>query len=163
MSGNVKDKLAYATLKAQEHPGLFTRNVEALTRVQPPPLMPGDIDFRIGSPWIPLRYYRDFMYETFGTAKVFQASQTIDVDYLEYTNTWRVSGKSLERNSIKVNQTFGTPRVNAYEIFESSLNLQSITVRDPVTYLDSNGNEQTKYVVNAKETMIARAKQQQMK
>lgn len=163
LSGNVKDKLAYATMKAQEHPELFTRNVEALTRVQPPPLMPGDIDFRIGSPWIPVRYYRDFMYETFGTAKVFQASQTIDVDYLEYTNTWRVSGKSLERNSIKVNQTFGTPRANAYEIFESSLNLQSVTVRDPVTYLDSNGNEQTKYVVNAKETMIARAKQQQMK
>lgn len=163
LSGNVKDKLAYATLKAQEHPELFTRNVEALTRVQPPPLMPGDIDFRIGSPWIPVRYYRDFMYETFGSAKVFQANQTIDVDYLEYTNTWRVSGKSLERNSIKVNQTFGTSRVNAYEIFESSLNLQSITVRDPVTYLDSNGNEQTKYVVNAKETMIARAKQQQMK
>ncbi|MFB5683678.1 SNF2-related protein [Paenibacillus terreus] len=163
LSGNVKDKLAYAMLKAQEHPELFTRNVEALTRVQPPPLMPGDIDFRIGSPWIPVRYYRDFMYETFGTAKVFQASQTIDVDYLEYTNTWRVSGKSLERNSIKVNQTFGTPRANAYEIFESSLNLQSITVRDPVTYLDSNGNEQIKYVVNAKETMIARAKQQQMK
>src|SRR5690606_33401368 len=62
-----------------------------------------------------------------------------------------------------VNQTYGTNRVNAYEIFESSLNLQSITVRDPVTYLDASGNEHIKYVVNAKETMIARAKQQQMR
>lgn len=163
LSGNVKDKLAYATLKAQEHPDLFSRNVEALSRVQPAPLLPGDIDFRIGSPWIPVRYYRAFMYETFGTSKVFQDSQTIDVDYLEYTNTWRVSGKSLERSSIQVNQSYGTSRANAYEIFENSLNLQSVTVRDPVTYLDANGNEQVKYVVNAKETMIARAKQQQMR
>lgn len=163
LSGNVKDKLAYATLKAQEFPDLFERNVAALSRVQPAPLLPGDIDFRIGSPWIPVRYYRDFMYETFGTTQAFQRARTIDVEYLEYTNTWRVSGKTLERNSIKANQTYGTHRANAYEIFESSLNLQSITIRDPVTYLDSNGKEQVKYVVNAKETMIARAKQQQMK
>ncbi|TYA15559.1 helicase [Paenibacillus faecis] len=163
LSGHVKDKLAYAALKAREHPDLFTRNVDALTRVQPAPLLPGDIDFRIGSPWIPVRYYRDFMYETFGTSQVLQNSQTVDVDYLEYTNTWRVTGKSLERDSIKVHQTYGTPRVNAYEIFENSLNLQSVTVRDPVTYLDANGNEQIKYVINAKETMIARAKQQQMR
>lgn len=163
LSGNIKDKLAYATLKAQERPDLFERNVAALTRVQPAPLLPGDIDFRIGSPWIPVRYYRDFMYETFGTTQAFQRARTIDVEYLEYTNTWRISGKSLERNSIKANQTYGTHRANAYEIFESSLNLQSITIRDPVTYLDSNGKEQVKYVVNAKETMIARAKQQQMK
>ncbi|MNW42628.1 hypothetical protein D3C74_198030 [compost metagenome] len=163
LSGNVKDKLAYATLKAQEYPDVFQRNVAALTRVQPAPLLPGDIDFRIGSPWIPVKVYRAFMYKTFGTAKIMQDSQTIDVDYLEYTNTWRVSGKSIERGSIKVNQTFGTGRANAYEIFESTLNLQSITVRDPVTYLDANGNEQLKYVVNAKETMIARSKQQQMK
>uniref|UniRef100_UPI0037095DF5 SNF2-related protein n=1 Tax=Paenibacillus antibioticophila TaxID=1274374 RepID=UPI0037095DF5 len=163
LSGNVKDKLAYAMLKAQEYPDVFQRNVAALTRVQPAPLLPGDIDFRIGSPWIPVKVYRAFMYETFGTAQIMQDSHTIDVDYLEYTNTWRVSGKSIERGSIKVNQTFGTGRANAYEIFESSLNLQSITVRDPVTYLDANGNEQLKYVVNAKETMIARSKQQQMK
>lgn len=163
LSGNVKDKLAYAMLKAKEQPELFERNVAALTAVQPAPLLPGDIDFRIGSPWIPVRYYRQFMYETFSTAQVLQTTETVDVDYLEYTNLWRVSGKSLERDSIKVNQTYGTRRANAYEIYESSLNLQSITVRDPVTYLDPNGNEQIKYVVNAKETMIARSKQQQMK
>ncbi|WP_445745071.1 SNF2-related protein [Paenibacillus sp. FSL R10-2791] len=163
LSGNVKDKLAYAVLRAQDFPDLFRRNVDALTRVQPPPLLPGDIDFRIGSPWIPIRYYRDFMYETFGTAQYLQTMQTVNVDYLEFTNTWRISGKSLERDSIKVNQTFGTRRANAYEIYESSLNLQSITIRDPLTYLDANGNEQVKYVINAKETMIARAKQQQMR
>ncbi|QQZ61236.1 N-6 DNA methylase [Paenibacillus sonchi] len=163
LSGNVKDKLAYAILKAKELPDLFQRNVSALTTVQPAPLLPGEIDFRIGSPWIPVQYYREFMYEIFGTAKVLQTTQTVDLDYLEFTNLWRVSGKSLERDSIKVNQTYGTRRASAYEIYESSLNLQSITIRDPFTFVDSSGNEQIKYVVNAKETMIARAKQQQMK
>lgn len=163
LSGNVKDKLAYAKLKTSEYPELFERNVTALSAVQPAPLLPGDIDFRIGSPWIPIKYYRDFMYETFGTAGYHQSAGNINVEYMEYANSWRVSGKSLERESIKVNRTFGTSRVNAYDIYEGSLNLQSITVRDPVTYFDQNGNEQIKYVVNAKETMIARAKQQQIK
>ncbi|OME44138.1 N-6 DNA methylase [Paenibacillus odorifer] len=163
LSGNVKDKLAYAKLKTSEYPELFERNVIALSAVQPAPLLPGDIDFRIGSPWIPIKYYRDFMYETFGTAGYHQSAGNINVEYMEYANSWRVSGKSLERESIKVNRTFGTSRVNAYDIYEGSLNLQSITVRDLVTYFDQNGNEQIKYVVNAKETMIARAKQQQIK
>ncbi|QUL53364.1 N-6 DNA methylase [Paenibacillus tritici] len=163
LSGNVKDKLAYAKLKTSEYPEVFERNVTALSAVQPAPLLPGDIDFRIGSPWIPIKYYRDFMYETFGTAGYHQSAGNINVEYMEYANSWRVSGKSLERESIKVNRTLGTSRVNAYDIYEGSLNLQSITVRDPVTYFDQNGNEQIKYVVNAKETMIARAKQQQIK
>lgn len=163
LSGEVKHKLAYAILKAKEHPALFQRNVTALENVQPPPLLPGDIDFRIGSPWIPLRYYREFMYETFETSPVFQRTQMIHLDYLEFTNVWRISGKQLDRTSLKVSQTFGTSRINAYEILEQSLNLQSVTVRDPVRYRDENGNEQVKVVVNAKETMIARAKQQQLR
>ncbi|MDN8588111.1 N-6 DNA methylase [Paenibacillus sp. 11B] len=163
LSGNVKDKLAYAKLKTSEYPEVFERNVTALSAVQPAPLLPGDIDFRIGSPWIPIKYYRDFMYETFGTAGYHQSAGNINVEYMEYANSWRVSGKLLERESIKVNRTLGTSRVNAYDIYEGSLNLQSITIRDPVTYFDQNGNEQIKYVVNAKETMIARAKQQQIK
>ncbi|MGG3838073.1 hypothetical protein ABEV00_13785 [Paenibacillus thiaminolyticus] len=38
-----------------------------------------------------------------------------------------------------------------------------MTVHDPVTYMDPNGKEQIKHVINAKETMLARAKQQQMR
>ena len=61
-----------------------------------------------------------------------------------------------------VNQTFGTKRKNAYEIFEDCLNMQSTTVRDRQEYINEKGNKSVKYVVNAQETMIARAKQQQI-
>ena len=161
LSGQVKDKLLYAKIKAEEYPDLFTRNVEALEAVQPPRLLPGDIDFRIGSPWIPIEYYRQFMHETFGTP--YYLRDVIDIDYMEYTTQWRVLNKTRDASSVKVNKTYGTSRVNAYQIFEDCLNLQSTTVRDPVPYVDANGKDQVKYVVNANETMIARAKQNQIK
>ena len=49
-----------------------------------------------------------------------------------------------------------------YEIFEDCLNMQSTTVRDRQEYINEKGNKSVKYVVNAQETMIARAKQQQI-
>lgn len=101
------------------------------------------------------------MHETFGTSAYLR--DTITVDYMEYTTTWRVNGKTREPTSVKVNNTYGTNRVNAYQIFEDCLNLQSTTVRDAVPYVDKNGKDQVRYVVNANETMIARAKQNQIK
>lgn len=161
LSGQVRDKLLYARQKAEEYPELFERNVKALEAVQPKWLEPSEIDFRIGSPWIPIEYFQKFMHETFGTTAYLR--DKITVDYMEYTTTWRVNGKTSEPTSVKVNNTFGTKRVNAYQIFEDCLNLQSTTVRDPVPYVDKNGKDQVRYVVNANETMIARAKQNQIK
>jgi len=161
LSGQVRDKLLYAKQKAEEYPELLERNVQALEAVQPKWLEPSDIDFRIGSPWIPIEYFQHFMHETFGTMDYLRDS--ITVDYMEYTTTWRVNGKTREPTSVKVNNTYGTKRVNAYQIFEDCLNLQSTTVRDPAPYVDNNGKSQVRYVVNANETMIARAKQTQIK
>ncbi|OPZ93040.1 MAG: hypothetical protein BWY74_01311 [Firmicutes bacterium ADurb.Bin419] len=161
LSGQVKDKLLYAKMKAEEYPELFSRNVKALEAVQPQKLLPGEIDFRIGSPWIPIEYYRQFMHETFGTP--YYLKDTIDINYMEFTTQWRVLNNARDSSSVKVNNTYGTKRVNAYQIFEDCLNLQSTTVRDPVPYIDSNGKDQIKYVINANETMIARAKQNQIK
>ncbi|WP_338053615.1 Eco57I restriction-modification methylase domain-containing protein [Pseudobacteroides cellulosolvens] len=161
LSGQVKDKLLYAKMKAEEYPELFSRNVKALESVQPQKLLPGEIDFRIGSPWIPIEYYRQFMHETFGTP--YYLKDAIDMEYMEFTTQWRVLNKTRDSSSVKVNNTYGTKRVNAYQIFEDCLNLQSTTVRDPVPYIDANGKDQIKYVINANETMIARAKQNQIK
>lgn len=161
LSGQVRDKLLYVKQKAEEYPELFARNVKALEEVQPKWLEPSDIDFRIGSPWISIEYFQQFMHETFGTSAYLR--DTITVDYMEYTTTWRINGKTREPTSVKVNNTYGTNRVNAYQIFEDCLNLQSTTVRDAVPYVDKNGKDQVRYVVNANETMIARAKQNQIK
>lgn len=168
LSGHVRDKLLYARQKAAEEPELFARNVEALEEVQPEPLTPADIEVNMGAIWVPIEYYRQFMYETFQTSgyeKVIEGGDNrhrIDIEYFSYTTTWRVTNKSAEPDSVMVNQTFGTKRKNAYEIFEACLNMQSTTVRDRQEYINEKGNKSVKYVINAQETMIARAKQQQI-
>lgn len=168
LSGHVRDKLLYARQKAAEEPELFARNVEALEEVQPEPLTPADIEVNMGAIWVPIEYYRQFMYEAFQTSgyeKVIEGGDNrhrIDIEYFSYTTTWRVTNKNAEPDSVMVNQTFGTKRKNAYEIFEDCLNMQSTTVRDRQEYINEKGNKSVKYVVNAQETMIARAKQQQI-
>ncbi|MCL2253083.1 MAG: SNF2-related protein [Lachnospiraceae bacterium] len=167
LSGDVVAKLDYAKLKAIDNE-MFSRNVTALQDVQPVKLLPSDIDFRIGSPWIPIEYYRQFMYETFETPEYLKpnkygSSGRIELDYLEFTDAWRISNKMASHESVKAYSTYGSDRANAYEIYEDSLNMQSVTIRDRVDYYDKNGDEKTKYVINANETMIARSKQQQMK
>lgn len=168
LSGHVRDKLLYARQKAAEEPELFARNVAALEEVQPEPLTPADIEVNMGAIWVPIEYYRQFMYETFQTSgyeKVIEGGDNrhrIDIEYFSYTTTWRVTNKNAEPDSVMVNQTFGTKRKNAYEIFEDCLNMQSTTVRDRQEYINEKGNKSVKYVVNAQETMIARAKQQQI-
>lgn len=170
LSGFVRDKLLYARQKAEEYPELFTRNVEALEAAQPAPLTPADIEVVIGAPWIPIPFYRQFLYETFGTDEGLRVSEDgvydekrIDIDYVECTTAWRISSKFSEKDSVKVNQTFGTGRKNAYEIFEDCLNMQSTTVRDPEPYVNKKGKDSVRYVVNPQETMIARAKQNQIR
>ena len=169
LSGHVKDKLLYARSKAEDNPDLFSRNVTALEAAQSAPLTPADINASIGAPWIPIEYYRQFMYELLDTPNYYHSDGSADergcitLDYMEYTTAWRVGGKSLDNTSVKVTQTYGTKRRNAYEIYEDCLNLQSTTIKDKETYTDYNGETKERYVVNAGETRIARSKQTQIK
>lgn len=159
LSGNVKQKLEYATLKAQANPELFSRNVEALKAVQPEPLTPKDISFRIGTKWIPLEYYQQFMHETFGTSDRY----AVTLEYNKFTSSWFINGKMSEKSNTLVNNTLGTSDKNAYEIFEDSLNLQNVVVRDPVRETNAQGKEVVRYVTNPQKTAIAREKQEQIR
>ena len=90
--------------------------MEALEAVQPTPLTPADIEVNLGAIWVPVEYYRQFMYETFQTSgyvKVIDGGDNrrrIDIEYFPYTTTWRISNKTFEPNSVTVNQTLGTSR-----------------------------------------------------
>ena len=119
----------------------------------------------MGAIWVPIEYYRQFMYETFRTSgyeKVIEGGDNrhrIDIEYFSYTTTWRVTNKNAEPDSVMVNQTFGTKRKNAYEIFEDCLNMQSTTVRDRQEYINEKGNKSVENVHQRTETAIARAGQ----
>lgn len=156
LSGYVKDKLKIALQFAEHYPDLFQRNVEALETNQPDPVFISDIDFSIGAVYIPEEMYRDFIYETFETPVYYRVN--IDIEYSRILKEWRITNKSSD-NSISVKQVYGTGRINAYEIMECSLNQKRVRIQDPVSYIDKNGNEAIKYVLNVAETQIARARQ----
>ena len=165
LSGYVKDKLKEAVFYAKDEPERFNRNVEALQLVQPQPLTPEDINFTLGSTWIPTEYYESFMYEKFETANGLRGgSLGIAIEFATYTGEYHITGKSSEPNSVCVNATYGTTRKNAYEILENSLNLRSVEVKDRVEYVDMDtGEDKVKYVLNRTETLLAREKQAQIK
>lgn len=129
-----------------------------MTSAQPAPLQAGDIDFKLGSPWIPLNYYNQFMYELLEVPEYRQGTGpgNVFIDYLDHNSTWRVVGAYRNSTDVLVSKTFGTARKNAYEIFEAALNLQQVKVNDKI--LDPE-TDKYKYVLNPEQTMIAREKQ----
>lgn len=150
---------------AEDEPERFNRNVEALKAVQSTPLTPEEISFSLGSTWIPVEIYEAFMYETFKTMDYNQhPSYGIHLEFSKYSGAYYISNKSNEKHSVTASQTYGTERLNAYEILEYTLNLKSVEVRDRVDYEDLNtGEAKVKYVLNKRETILAREKQAQMK
>ena len=164
LSGNVRSKLRIAEAHVKVHPELFGVNVEALQRVQPQDLDASEISVRIGITWIDSQDYGQFIYELLGTPKRYQASEgfrtakDIQVSFNKYNSNWYVVNKSLDNRSVAATKTYGTARVDAYAIFEDTLNLRTVTVRDRI---EEGGN--VRYVVNTKETMLAREKQDLMK
>ncbi len=165
LSGNVRDKLRTAESHQREEPELFSVNVEALKKIQPKRLDASEIDVRIGTTWIEPEDYQQFIYDLVKTPNSARAvsrgrgSSGIRVMLNTYSMNWFIEGKRLDNRSIAATETYGTKRVDAYSIFEETLNLRTVTVRDRV----DDGEGKYHYVINKKETMLAREKQNQMK
>ncbi len=64
LSGNVVDKLANAVSFAESEPEKYAQNILCLTAVQPERVKIQDIKFGLGSTYIPLKIYEDFMVTT---------------------------------------------------------------------------------------------------
>lgn len=154
LSGNVREKLMLAK-HASNKDALYNINVEALKKVQPERIKAGDISVRLGTAWIPIEIYQQFMYELLDTPKWYQ--KDIKVLYLSSTQEWNVTRKSLDRG-VKASISYGTHRINGYKIIENTLNLRDVKIFD-TQYED--GKEVR--VLNKKETAIAQDKQEIIK
>ena len=165
LSGNVRDKLRIAEVYRKENPELFGVNTEALKNVQPERLDASEIDVRIGTTWIEPQDYEEFIYELLKTPYRARAVRTqytnsgIQVKLNTYNMNWFIDGKRHDNHSVAATETYGTKRIDAYSIFEETLNLRTVTVRDRI----DDGGGKYHYEVNKKETMLAREKQNQMK
>ncbi len=156
LSGNVRQKLAVAQGKAEQNPQ-YQINAEALARVQPTDLTASEISVRLGATWLDTEYVRRFIFETLGTPR--SAQWSIKVHYSGITGEWRIEGKSTDRGNVKAISTYGTKRINAYEIIEDTLNLKDVRIFDYV--YDADGRKTA--VLNKKETAIAQSKQELIK
>ena len=157
LSGNVREKLAWAIRSAELYPDDYTANVEALKAVQPVDLAASEISVRLGATWLPTEDVEDFMFELLSTPRY--CRWNIHVHYSKYTGEWNIEGKSYDRTNVKAGNTYGTDRINAYKIIEETLNLRDVRIFDYVE--DSAGRKIA--VLNKKETSIAQGKQEQIK
>ena len=156
LSGNVRQKLAVAQGKAEQDPQ-YQINADALAQVQPTDLTASEISVRLGATWLDTEYVRRFIFETLGTPR--SAQWSMKVHYSGITGEWRIEGKSKDRGNVKAISTYGTKRVNAYEIIETTLNLKDVRIFD--YQYDEEGRRIA--VLNKKETAIAQSKQELIK
>ena len=156
LSGNVRQKWAVAQGKAEQDPQ-YQINAEALARVQPTDLTASEISVRLGATWLDTEYVRRFIFETLGTPR--SAQWGMKVHYSGITGEWRIEGKSTDRGNVKAISTYGTKRINAYEIIETTLNLKDVRIFD--YQYDEEGRRIA--VLNKKETAIAQSKQELIK
>ena len=156
LSGNVRQKLAVAQAKAAQD-SQYQVNAEALEQVQPTDLTASEISVRLGATCLDTDYVRQFIFETLGTPR--SAQWSMKVHYSGITGEWRIEGKSKDRGNVKAISTYGTKRINAYEIIETTLNLKDVRIFD--YQYDEEGRRIA--VLNKKETAIAQSKQELIK
>ena len=161
LSGNVRSKLnTFRTVqeklqeagKAEEAEALSV-SIAALEKVQPKDLDASEINVRLGATWIPEEDVKAFIFDTLQPG--WRAQRYVQVHYFDITGEWKIEGKNTDYGNVTANVTYGTSRINAYEIIEDSLNLKDVRIYDTVT--DDDGRE--KRVLNMKQTILAQQKQ----
>ena len=157
LSGHVRSKLALAQEAAKTDPD-YERNVAALLDNQPPRIGIEDIGFRVGTIYIEQEMFQNFVYETFQTPEwqrhrpnMHGYSKEITVNYSPEMNQWKVTNSS-GMSDVLSTETYGTKRLNAYELTELLLNQKRAVVNDYRELPDGR----TERVFNAKETILAR-------
>lgn len=151
LSGNIRDKLRIARDHAEHIDNSYNKNVEALMKVVPKDLEASEISVRIGANWIDVADYNNFLNE-YAHANTY---------YYPVTRTklgeYKIEGKTSDR-SVAATETFGTSRMNSYQIFENLLNQRDILVRDR-----REEGDKVWYEINTKETQLAKEKARLMK
>ena len=140
LSGNVRSKLRFAKAIAKTQLE-YQINVESLEKVQPKDLTASEIDVRLGATWLPVDVVENFMYELFETP--YYCKLNTKVNFSPFSSEWNITNKSGDRGNVKANSTYGTSRINAYQIIEQTLNLKDVRIFDYV--IDDDGTFRTLY------------------
>ena len=156
LSGNIREKLKIAQEFSKNNIE-YEINVKALESVKIKDLSASEISVRLGATWIPTNYIEQFMFELLETPTYNR--KDINVNYSNYTSDWNITGKNIDWKNSRANTTYGTKRINAYQIIEKTLNLKDVQIFENI--INADGKEERK--LNAKETAIAQGKQEIIK
>ncbi|CYW18088.1 DEAD/DEAH box helicase family protein [Streptococcus suis] len=164
LSGDVMTKLEVVDLLIKEDnsdfPWVYYQGL--LEDVKPPRVTLADIDYRIGSRWIPLAVYGKFAQETF-------MGQTFDLTDQEVSTVLEVSpidgtmsyqSKFAFRYSTATDRSLGVPGSrydSGRKIFENLLNSNQPTITKQV-----EDGDKKKHVTDVEKTTVLRAKETQL-
>ena len=151
LSGNIREKLDIAKQYAKKISSDYERNISALEKSLPKKIEANDISVRIGVNWIENEDYTKFMREY---AKASMYSHPLRRTPL---GEYKIEHKGMD-HSVNATSNFGTTRMNSYEIMENLLNNRDIVVRDR-----KEVDDKVTYVINQKETQLAKDKATKMK
>ena len=158
LSGNIRKKLISAE-KALQGDASYSDNVEYLKKAMPKPLTASEIEVRLGATWINAEYIEQFMKDVLHTPQRLFSREWVAVKFAPINCEWNIKGKNADSYNPLVTGTYGTGRINAYQILENTLNLKDVKVYDRI--LQPDGSE--KRVVNREQTMLASQKQDALK
>jgi N12 class adenine-specific DNA methylase len=150
LSGEVREKLKEAKTAA-EADGQFQANVAALEAVQPRDLGPGEIEVRLGAPWVPTETIAEFSNHLL---ELDPAENLIKVEHSVKLAVWAVNASQQTANNALNTFTYGTPKLTALELIEATLNLRDAAVY----YKDPDGAMK----LDQEATLASRMKQQQV-
>lgn len=145
LSGNIRLKMVAAAAAGKK----FETNVAALKQVLPKDLGPGEVEVRLGAPWVPIDLIEQFGDELIGADK-----GTFKVIYDANSASWSVKTDSYRPEgagkSVLNNGKWGTAKRCAVVLIEAALNLTP----PKITRKDADD----KTVVDKPATLAAREK-----
>ncbi len=151
LSGNVKRKLRSARNYGDK------ANINALEAVIPEDIPASEISANLGTTWIPVEYYKQFMVEKFNMGYI--TSKEVKIEYLDQASRYTIKNKRYDKFSVASVNKYGIPEYNAYQVFEDCLNLKVSKVYD--TYTNADGT--TDRILNKKKSIIVQSKQDLLK
>ncbi|MGV9832328.1 helicase-related protein [Rhodococcus pyridinivorans] len=124
LSGQVRDKLARATIKAGDDPR-YAPLVEALTEVVPPDVDPAEIGVRIGATWVPIEDYRAFLVDEFGLRP-----DRLTVEHDQVSGNWQITTDQRSRHEFSGGypDKYGSDRLPGVKMVELLANNKPVQV-----------------------------------
>ncbi|AXY49369.1 helicase-related protein [Rhodococcus ruber] len=124
LSGQIRDKLALAQVKAGDDPR-YGPLVDALAQVVPAEVDPADIGVRIGATWVPIEDYRAFLVQEFGLRE-----DRLTVEHDAITGSWKIETDQRSRHewSGGYPDKYGSGRLPGVKMFGLLANNKPIQV-----------------------------------